>query len=91
MVHSLEWALSSPRRPIVQGHFQKHTLHTYHDDSLYEQREVILCSRPVEYLQYGCGEHDEGYVEGEAGRCTSTIDGEDLIGVGGQWGEDQTR
>ena len=65
-------------------------MYAYHDDGLYEKREVILCSRPVEYLQYGRREHDEGYVEGEASRCTSTIDGEDLIGVGGQWGEVQT-
>ena len=88
MVHSLEWPLPSPRRSIIQGHFQKHTLNSYHNDSLYKKREVISCSRPVENFQYGCREHDEGYVEGEASRSTGTIDGQDLVGVGGQWGED---
>ena len=60
-----------------------------HDEGLDEQSGVVAGARPVEDLEDGGGEHDEGNVEGEASGGTGAVDGEDLIGIGGDGGEDE--
>lgn len=67
ITHTLERSFISPCRSIVEGDFEKHGLHDYHDDSLYEERRIISSAWPIEYFQYGCRKHDEGYIEREAG------------------------
>lgn len=84
MVHALKRALSPPWRPVVQCYLQKHNLYSYHYDGLYEKSKVISGPRPVKYLEDRCCQHDEGNVEREAGRGAGTVDGENLIGIGGQ-------
>lgn len=78
-----------PPRPIVQCHFQEDDLHGHHDDRLDQQAEIVAGAGPVEDLEDGGGEHDEGDVEGEAGGGAGAVDGEDLVGVGGYGGEDE--
>ena len=52
-----------------------------HDAGLEEEREVVAGAGPVEDFEDGGCEHDEGDVEGEAGRGVGAVDGEDLVGV----------
>lgn len=82
IVQSLERSLISPHRSIVQSYLQENSLHSYHDNGLYEESRVIMGAWPVEDFKDGGCEHEEGDVEGEAGGCARTVDGEDLIGVG---------
>ena len=87
---SLERSLVPPRWPIVQGNFQQYHLHHHHDNGLHQQRDIVPGAGPVEDLENGGREHDEGDIEGEAGGGAGAVDGEDLIGVGYYRGEDQT-
>lgn len=52
---------------MIESDSEKHSLHGYHDDSLYEESRIISSAWPIEYFQYGSREHDEGYIEREAG------------------------
>ena len=83
-MHSLEWSFIPPRRSVIKGYFEKHSLHSYHDDSLYEESRIISGAWPIEDFQYGSREHDEGYIEREAGRRACTFNREYLISVGCQ-------
>jgi len=64
-------------------------LYGHHDDRLDQQASIVAGAGPVEDLEDGGCEHDEGNVEGEAGRGAGAVDGEDLVGVGGYGGEDE--
>ena len=66
-------------------------MHGYHDNGLYKKRKVVTCSRPIEYLEDRCCEHNQGDVEGEASRGASTVDGEDLVSIRSQWREDKAK
>ncbi|KAL8958266.1 MAG: hypothetical protein Q9183_005871, partial [Haloplaca sp. 2 TL-2023] len=82
-----EGSLSPPGRTIVQGYFEQRHLHAYHEESLNQQREIISSAGPVENLEDGSGEHDQGDVEREAGRSTGPVDSENLVGVRRKWGK----
>ena len=82
-------AAAAPAGPVVERDLQQHGLHAEHDDGLGQQREVVARAGPVEDLEDGGRQHDERDVEREAGGGARAVDGEDLVRVGGEGGEDQ--
>ena len=88
-IQTFERAFAPPSGPVIQSNSEKDCLHSYHDYSLHEQRSIVSCSRPVEYLQDRCREHDQWDIEREARRGPRAVDGKDLIGVGGNGGQDK--
>ena len=82
---------TSLRRSVVQCDFQQDQLYADHQHRLYEQWEAVVGPEPVEDFQYGGDEHDTWDVEGEAGAGLGAVYGEDLVGVGGYGGGNETR
>lgn len=68
---------------MSQCNVQEKHLHEDHDDGLDEEGGVEVRAEPVEAFQDGGEEHYERDVEGEARRGACTVDGVDLVRVGG--------
>ena len=82
-------AAPAPARPVVERDLKQHALHGEHEARLGQQRGAVTRAGPVEDLEEGGRQHNEGDVEREAGGGARAVDGEDLVRVGGERGEDQ--
>lgn len=80
---------TTPSDILNQTHLEQHHLHCNHDQRLYQQRDIVAGSRPIENLQYRGAKHDQWDIEREAGRRAGAVDGENLIRVGCQRRENQ--
>lgn len=76
---------------MLQRDLQHNKLHSNHDASLNKQCRVKTSSKPVEDFEEGCNEHNEWDVEGEAGGRLGAVNAIDLVGVGRQRRDDETR
>jgi len=54
-----------------------------HERGLNQERQIVACSDPVEYLEDRGDQHDERDIEREAGGGAGTMDGVDLVSIAG--------